>query len=155
MKIKIICFGKLDKAFYVDSFNDYFKRLKKYVDLEIIELKEEINGELNKIKDENSNLLLKKIENYKDFEKVILDVNSKLISTENLVEIIKTNLNYKTGKILFVIGPSDGYSKSFLNSFTNKFSLAKITLPHQLCRIVLIEQIYRVFKIINNEKYHK
>nr|WP_279526755.1 23S rRNA (pseudouridine(1915)-N(3))-methyltransferase RlmH [Mycoplasma capricolum] len=60
MKIKIICFGKLDKAFYVDAFNDYFKRLKKYVDLEIIELKEEINGELNKIKDENSNLLLKK-----------------------------------------------------------------------------------------------
>ncbi|WP_434335059.1 23S rRNA (pseudouridine(1915)-N(3))-methyltransferase RlmH [Mycoplasma capricolum subsp. capricolum] len=155
MKVKILCFGKLDKTFYVDAFNDYFKRLKKYVDLEIIELKEEINGELNKIKDENSNLLLKKLENYKDFEKVILDVNSKLISTENLVEIIKTNLNYKTGKILFVIGPSDGYSKSFLNSFINKFSLAKITLPHQLCRIVLIEQIYRVFKIINNEKYHK
>ncbi|QVK03111.1 23S rRNA (pseudouridine(1915)-N(3))-methyltransferase RlmH [Mycoplasma mycoides] len=155
MKIKIICFGKLDKKFYIDAFNDYFKRLEKYAGIEIIELKEEINGELNKIKELNSDLLLNKLESYKDFEKVILDVNSKLISTENLVDLIQTNLNYKNAKILFVIGPSDGYSKKFLNFFNNKISLAKITLPHQLCRIVLIEQIYRVFKIIKNEKYHK
>ncbi|UWD35435.1 23S rRNA (pseudouridine(1915)-N(3))-methyltransferase RlmH [Mycoplasma cottewii] len=120
-----------------------------------MELKEEFNGELNKVKEINSQLLINKINNYKDYEKIILDVNSKLVSSEELALKIQNNKDFKSGKLLFVIGPSDGYTDQFKSMFNNKISLAKITLPHQLFRVVLIEQIYRSFKIINNEKYHK
>ncbi|AJM71848.1 23S rRNA (pseudouridine(1915)-N(3))-methyltransferase RlmH [Vibrio harveyi] len=155
MKIKIICFGKLDKKFFIQAFDDYLSRVNKFCDLEVIELKEEFNGELNKVKEINSQLLINKINNYKDYEKIILDVNSKLVSSEELALKIQNNKDFKSGKLLFVIGPSDGYTDQFKSMFNNKISLAKITLPHQLFRVVLIEQIYRSFKIINNEKYHK
>ncbi|MDQ0568051.1 23S rRNA (pseudouridine(1915)-N(3))-methyltransferase RlmH [Mycoplasma yeatsii] len=155
MKIKIICFGKLDKKFFIQAFDDYLSRVNKFCDLEVIELKEEFNGELNKVKEINSQILINKINNYKDYEKIILDVNSKLVSSEELALKIQNNKDFKSGKLLFVIGPSDGYTDQFKTMFNNKISLAKITLPHQLFRVVLIEQIYRSFKIINNEKYHK
>ncbi|EOA07555.1 Hypothetical protein, predicted SPOUT methyltransferase [Mycoplasma yeatsii 13926] len=155
MKIKIICFGKLDKKFFIQAFDDYLTRVNKFCDLEVIKLKEEFNGELNKVKEINSQLLINKINNYKDYEKIILDVNSKLVSSEELALKIQNNKDFKSGKLLFVIGPSDGYTDQFKSMFNNKISLAKITLPHQLFRVVLIEQIYRSFKIINNEKYHK
>ncbi|KNG79555.1 23S rRNA (pseudouridine(1915)-N(3))-methyltransferase RlmH [Mycoplasma sp. HU2014] len=155
MKIKIICFGKLDKKFFIQAFDDYLSRVNKFCDLEVIELKEEFNGELNKVKEINSQLLINKINNYKDYERIILDVNSKLVSSEELALKIQNNKDFKSGKLLFVIGPSDGYTDQFKSMFNNKISLAKITLPHQLFRVVLIEQIYRSFKIINNEKYHK
>lgn len=155
MKIKIICFGKLDRIFFTQTLDYYLLKLKKFADLEIIELKEEFNGELDKIKTINSQMLLERISNYKDYEKIILDVDSKLISSKQLADLISDNKNYKSAKFLFIIGPSDGFSQEFKASFNNKISLAKITFPHQLFRIVLVEQIYRSFKIINNERYHK
>ncbi|AUF83656.1 23S rRNA (pseudouridine(1915)-N(3))-methyltransferase RlmH [Mesoplasma syrphidae] len=155
MKIKIFCFGKLDKKFFLEAFNDYAKRISKFAALEIIELKEEFVGENNKNSEINSNHLFDKLEKIRDFEIVVLDVKSKQVSSEQFAEIIDNNKNYKSGKMAFIVGPSDGYSQKFLSKYSQKISLGSVTLPHQLFRVILAEQIYRGLKIINNEKYHK
>ncbi|WP_027063153.1 23S rRNA (pseudouridine(1915)-N(3))-methyltransferase RlmH [Mesoplasma seiffertii] len=155
MKIKILCFGKLDKNFFAEAFNDYSKRISKFVDLEVIELKEEFVGEETKNAEVNSKYLIEKLEKLRDYQVVVLDVKSKQVSSEQVAQIIADNKNYKSGKLVFTVGPSDGYSQTFLNKYSQKISLGSITLPHQLFRVILAEQIYRGLKIINNEKYHK
>lgn len=155
MDIKIICFGSLDKEFYVQAFNDYAKRIKKYSNFEVIELKEEFNKEIENNKAVNSKILLERLEKYPDYEIMCLNVNSKQLTSNELSDIIQENKDFKKAKLIFLIGPSDGYSQAILNKKFKQISFGKITLPHQLCRIILAEQIYRSFKIINNEKYHK
>ncbi|ASZ09252.1 50S rRNA methyltransferase [Mesoplasma chauliocola] len=155
MNIKIICFGKLDKKFFLESFNEYASRISKYANLQIIELKEEYQKEDSVNKNINSDLLIEKLKSYADHEIICMDVSSKNISTEEFSKIIENNKNLKQAKIVFVIGPSDGYSDKFFKLNYQKVSFGKITLPHQLFRVILCEQIYRSFKIINNEKYHK
>ncbi|WP_026389716.1 23S rRNA (pseudouridine(1915)-N(3))-methyltransferase RlmH [[Acholeplasma] multilocale] len=155
MKTRIICFGKLDKKFFIEAANDYSKRISKFSNIEVIELKEEFNGEDVKNKEVNSNTLMAKLDTMKDYQIVVLDVASKNVSSEDLATLIENNKNFKGGKIAFIIGPSDGYSDTFKNRYSNKISFGNITLPHQLFRVILLEQVYRAFKIMNNEKYHK
>ncbi|ATZ21720.1 23S rRNA (pseudouridine(1915)-N(3))-methyltransferase RlmH [Mesoplasma tabanidae] len=155
MNIKIICFGKLDKKFFIDSFNEYVNRISKYANLQVIELKEEYQKEDVVNKSINSDLLLEKLKTFSDHEIICMDVSSKNYSTEEFTSIIDNNKNLKQAKIAFIIGPSDGYSDKFLTQNYKKVSFGNITLPHQLFRIILAEQIYRAFKIMNNEKYHK
>ncbi|ATZ18183.1 23S rRNA (pseudouridine(1915)-N(3))-methyltransferase RlmH [Mesoplasma melaleucae] len=155
MNIKIICFGKLDKKFFIESFNEYANRISKYVNFQVIQLKEEYQKEDIVNKNINSDLLIEKLKWFSDHEIICMDVNSKNYSTEEFTSIIETNKNLKQAKIVFIIGPSDGYSDKFLELNYKKVSFGNITLPHQLFRVILAEQIYRAFKIINNEKYHK
>ncbi|PPE06192.1 23S rRNA (pseudouridine(1915)-N(3))-methyltransferase RlmH [Mesoplasma corruscae] len=155
MDIKILCFGSLDKDFFIKSFNEYQSRIKNYSKFEVIELKEEFNKEEENNKIINSKAILEKLKSYSEYEIICLNVNSKIVSSEELANIINNNKNFKRAKLLFLIGPSDGFSKELLEQKFTKISLGNITLPYQLFRIILAEQIYRSFKIIKNEKYHK
>jgi len=141
MKIKILCFGKLDNQLFTNLYNFYFEKIQKKVNFEIIELKEVYQAEPKVNLVENTKLLETKF-------------NSKVIDSISFAKIIDQNKNFKGAKIIFIIGPSDGFSPEFIKKY-QAISFGKITLPHQLFRIVLVEQIYRGLKINAHEKYHK
>ncbi|ATZ18829.1 rRNA large subunit methyltransferase [Williamsoniiplasma somnilux] len=144
----------MDAKYFEEASENYLKWLSKFCDLEIIQLKEEFHADFEKNKSINCEILEKKILANKEFETVILNVSSTYKSSEEFSEIISKNKNFKSGKLQFVIGPSDGFTNEFKNKYQG-ISFGPITLPHQLFRVVLLEQIYRAFKINNNEKYHK
>lgn len=144
--IKVICFGKIKERYLEDGITDYLTRIKKYHKIEIIELKDDNNI----LKEEQA---LEKYLNNTDY-KVALDIQGKKISSVNLATFIDQRLMYD-GNITFIIGSSNGLSNQVLNKVDYRMSFGDITMPHGLFRLILLEQIYRGFKIINNERYHK
>ena len=143
--IKIICVGKIKEKFYRDAIEEYMKRLSKYHKVEIIELPD------SNIKQEKE-LILKKIDS-KDYI-ITMEIEGKQLTSIELSEMLdKTFLNYSN--ITFIIGGSDGLDDEIKNLSNYKLSFSKLTFPHQLFRVILLEQIYRSFKILNNETYHK
>lgn len=147
--IKIICVGKIKETYFKDALKEYEKRLSKYTKLEIIELPDYSYDEKKEVVEEGKNILNKISE--KDFV-VTLEINSKNLSSEELSDFINKNISRN---IIFVIGGSNGLSSSVLDRSDYSLSFSKLTFPHQLFRVILLEQIYRSFKIINNEAYHK
>ena len=147
--IKIICVGKIKETYFKDALKEYEKRLSKYTKLEIIELPDYSYDEKKEVVEEGKNILNKI--NEKDFV-VTLEINSKNLSSEELSDFINKNISRN---ITFVIGGSNGLSSSVLERSDYRLSFSKLTFPHQLFRVILLEQIYRSFKIINNEAYHK
>ena len=145
--IKIICFGKLKENYLVNAVNDYFERVNKYHKLSILELKDSEN-----IIDEEKELL-KIIQNDKSY-KILLDINGEEVTSTKLSTLINDKLTHFSS-ITFIIGSSNGVSENIKNLMNQKISFGKITMPHGLFRTVLLEQIYRSFKILNNESYHK
>lgn len=145
--IKIVCFGKLKENYLVNAVNDYFERINKYHKLSIIELKDSDN-----MNDEEKELL-KVIQNDKSY-KILLDIKGEEISSTQLSTLINDKLTHFSS-ITFIIGSSNGVSENIKNLMNQKISFGKITMPHGLFRVVLLEQIYRSFKILNNESYHK
>lgn len=145
--IKIICFGKLKENYLINAVNDYFERINKYHKLSIIELKDSEN-----IIDEEKELL-KIIQNDKSY-KILLDINGEEVTSTKLSTLINDKLTHFSS-ITFIIGSSNGVSENIKNLMNQKISFGKITMPHGLFRAVLLEQIYRSFKILNNESYHK
>lgn len=143
--IKIICVGKVKEKYLQDAISDYMKRLSKYHKVQIIELDDSnINEEKYKI--------LKTIDN-KDYV-ISLDIEGKQLSSMELAETIdKTFIT--NSNICFVIGGSYGLAVEVKNRANFSLSFSKLTFPHQLFRVILLEQIYRSFKIMNNETYHK
>ncbi len=150
--IKIICIGKVKEKFYREAIDEYLKRLQKYDKMEIIELKDEnlMDDEANLI--EEGKRILSRI-NANDYL-IALDVLSKELNSEEFASQIEL-LRNESKKICFVIGGSNGLSKEVRDRANEKISFSKMTFPHQLFRIILLEQIYRSFKINNNETYHK
>ena len=147
--IKIICVGKIKEKFYKEAIDEYLKRLGKYTKVEIIELSD-YNYDLEKTKmEEGKNILSKIKEN--DYV-VTLEIEGNMLSSVELSEFIDKNI---TKNIVFIIGGSLGLSSDVLKRSNYSLSFSKLTFPHQLFRIILLEQIYRSFKIINNESYHK
>lgn len=143
--IKIICVGKIKESFYRNAIDEYMKRLSKYHKIEIIEV---MDSNINNEKD----LILKKIDK-KDFI-VTMEIEGKELGSVEFANFIdKTLINYSN--ITFVIGGSDGLSDDIKSLANYKLSFSKMTFPHQLFRIILLEQIYRSFRILNNESYHK
>jgi len=143
--IKIICVGKIKESFYRDAVNEYVKRLSKYHKIEIIELMD------SNIKNEKD-LILKKIDK-KDYI-VTLQIDGKQVSSIEFSDMIdKTLISFSN--ITFIIGGSDGLDAQIKSLANYKLSFSNMTFPHQLFRIILLEQIYRAFKIIHNESYHK
>ena len=143
--IKIICIGKIKEKFYRDAIEEYMKRLSKYHKVEIIELPD------SNIKQEKE-LILKKIDS-KDYI-ITMEIEGKQLTSIELSEMLdKTFLNYSN--ITFIIGGSDGLDDEIKNLSNYKLSFSKLTFPHQLFRVILLEQKYRSFKILNNETYHK
>ena len=145
--IKIICFGKLMENYLINAVNDYFERINKYHKISILELKDFEN-----IFDEEKELL-KIIQNDKSY-KILLDIKGEEVSSIEFSTLINDKLTHFSS-ITFIIGSSNGVSENIKNFVNQRISFGKITMPHGLFRAVLLEQIYRSFKILNNESYHK
>ena len=145
--IKIICFGKLKENYLINAVNDYFERINKYHKISILELKDSEN-----IIDEEKELL-KIIQNDKSY-KILLDIKGEEVSSIEFSTLINDKLTHFSS-ITVIIGSSNGVSENIKNFVNQKISFGKITMPHGLFRAVLLEQIYRSFKILNNESYHK
>lgn len=143
--MKIICVGKLKEEYLTNACNEYLKRLSKYTKLDIIELKD------SDIKSEGE-LILKNI-NDKDFV-ITLEIGGNMLDSPTLSKKIDEWLMLNPN-LVFVIGGSDGLDEKVRNRSNFKLSFSTLTFPHQLFRVMLLEQIYRAFKIINNETYHK
>ena len=143
--IKIVCIGKLKESYLKDGVTDYLKRISKYHKLNIIELPDSnINEEGNEI--------LKYLDS-KDYLICLCLEGTELSSTElanKIDKIFITNPN-----ITFIIGGSDGIREDIKERCHYKLSFSRLTYPHGLFRLILLEQIYRSFKILNNETYHK
>lgn len=147
--IKIICVGKIKEKYFTLAIEEYLKRLTKYTKLEIIELPDYNYDETKTVLEEGKNILSKISD--KDYV-VTLEINGKKLSSVELSEFIDKNISRN---ITFIIGGSNGLSSDVLNRSNYSLSFSNLTFPHQLFRIILLEQIYRSFKIINNESYHK
>ena len=149
--IKIICVGKLKEKYLKDAIEEYSKRLSKYTKLEIVELKD-LDYDIAKTIKEEGQSILKHIEE-KEYV-ITLEINGKQLSSTEFASILeKANIEYSN--ITFVIGGSYGLSNDVINRSNYHLSFSKLTFPHQLFRIILLEQIYRAYKINNNESYHK
>ena len=144
--IKILCVGKIKEGYLQDLINDYLKRISKYHKIEIIELKDDSN-----YLKETSNLL----EHIKSSDyNIALDIKGKMVISEEFASIIdKTFLTNST--ITFIIGGSLGLNDEIKSKCQQIISFSHLTFPHGLFRGILLEQIYRSFKILNNEAYHK
>ncbi len=143
--IKVICVGKVKERYLRDGINDYEKRISKYHKINIIEVEDSnINDEKDRI--------IKYIDN-RDYV-ITLEIEGNLLDSvsfaEKIDKVFITNPN-----ITFIIGGSYGLHDDIKKMANYKLSFSKFTFPHQLFRIILLEQIYRAFKIINNETYHK
>ena len=143
--IKIICIGKLKENYLKDGINDYLNRIGKYHKINVIELPD--NGI-----DKEGNEILNHIDN-KDYVISLCIEGNELSSTELANKIDKTFIT--NSNITFIIGGSDGLSNEVKERSNYKLSFSKLTYPHGLFRLILLEQIYRSFKILNNETYHK
>ena len=144
--IKILCVGKIKEGYLQELINDYLKRISKYHKIEIIELKDDSNYQK-----ETSNLL----EHIKSSDyNIALDIKGKMVTSEEFASIIdKTFLTNST--ITFIIGGSLGLNEEIKSKCQAIISFSHLTFPHGLFRGILLEQIYRSFKILNNEAYHK
>ncbi|MDD6450677.1 MAG: 23S rRNA (pseudouridine(1915)-N(3))-methyltransferase RlmH [Lachnospiraceae bacterium] len=159
MRITIACVGKVKEKFYRDAIQEYAKRLSRYVKLDIQEVADEKTPEnaslaLEKeIKEKEGNRLLKKIPDQAYV--IALAIEGQALSSTDLAgKIEKLGLSGNS-HIVFVIGGSLGLSPQVLGRADEKLSFSKMTFPHQLMRVILLEQIYRSYRIINGEPYHK
>ena len=144
--IKIISLGKIKERYLQEMIEDYKKRISKYHKIIIIELKDTNNLE------EEKELIIKNISN-QDY-KIVLDIDGKELNSIEFSELID-NAFIKKANIAFIIGSSNGLSNDIKNMADIKLSFSRLTFPHGLFRAILLEQIYRSFKILNNETYHK
>ena len=143
--IKVIAVGKIKENYLKEAINDYQKRINKYHKLEIIEIEDDnIINEKDRV--------LKHI-NKKDFL-IALDIQGTELTSIELSKKLD-NIFINNSNITFIIGGSNGIHDSIKNIVNYKLSFSKMTFPHQLFRLILLEQIYRSFKILNNETYHK
>ncbi len=144
--IKIICLGKIKEKYLTDLILDYQKRILKYHKLEMIELKDE-----DSLKKEEENIL-KHIGNNEYV--ITLEIEGKMLTSEEFSSLIDTTF-ITNSTITFIIGSSLGLSNRIKKRSNYALSFSKMTYPHGLFRGILLEQIYRAFKIINHESYHK
>lgn len=159
MKIKIVCVGKIKEKFYRDALAEYTKRLSRYCSLTITEVADEKTKEQASetecaiIKDREGERILKSIRD--DGYVIALAIDGKTLDSVELSEKIdKLGLSGKSN-VYFVIGGSLGLSDAVMKRADYKLSFSRMTFPHQLMRVILLEQIYRSYRIINHEPYHK
>ncbi len=159
MNIKIISIGKLKEKFLKDACEEYLKRLSRFAKVQIIELAEEkisdrpSEKEEQQVKNAEAQRMVEKI---KDNEFVVLlSPDGKIISSEDFAEIFSQKAISGVSNLTFLIGGSLGLGESAIARGDYRLSFGKMTFPHQLFRVMLLEQIYRAFKINANEAYHK
>ena len=150
--IRIITVGTIKEKYLKDAIEEYLKRLKKYTNIELIEVKDEGFVEEQKA----INLEGEKINKYispKDYI-ITLEIEGKAFSSEEFASKLN-QIQIENSNIVFIIGGSYGLSDEIKNKSKLHLSFSKMTFPHQLFRVFLLEQIYRAYKIMNNESYHK
>lgn len=156
MKIKIIALGKIKEKFLKDGIEEFLKRLVPYASVEMVELS------AIEIKDENLTEKILEAEGEKILSHIkplsyviTLEIQGKLLSSQEFAQKIEALTNEGTQEIVFVIGSSCGIAKTVSQRADFKLSMSKMTFLHQFARLILVEQIYRAFKIIKGETYHK
>lgn len=155
IKVNVVCVGKVKEKYFLDGINEYAKRLSKYCDFTITELKEE---NFDKVDDSFINVIRKReaeriLPNLKGYV-IVTDIHGKKASSLELASIIKSKGD-QVGVITFVIGGSYGLDDSVKVKADYKISFSDMTFPHTMFRLMLTEQIYRAFSIINGSNYHK
>lgn len=159
MKITIITVGKIKEKYLKDAIAEYSKRLSKYCKLEIVEVADEKTLENasetveNAIREKEAERILKYVK--EDAYIITLEIGGKLLSSEELAEKIEKLGIQGTSHIIFIIGGSIGLGKSVLEKSDYALSFSRMTFPHQLMRVILLEQVYRSYRIMNGEPYHK
>ena len=159
MKITIISVGKLKEKYLLEGIAEYSKRLSKYTKLEFIEVKDEkapenlSHKEQNQVKEVEGERILQKID--KDAYVIALEPKGVSFTSEELANKIEDIQTYNSSHIIFIIGGSLGLSNHLRRHVDLELSFSKFTFPHQLMKLVLLEQRYRSFRINNNEPYHK
>ncbi len=159
MKVTILCVGKVKEKFYRDGISEFTKRLSRYCKLEIIEVADEkttedaSETEIRLIKEKEGERILKNIKD--DAYVICLCIDGKQLSSEALSEKIEKLAVQGTSHICFVIGGSLGLADEVVKRADFKLSFSPMTFPHQLMRVILLEQIYRAYRIMNHEPYHK
>ena len=158
MKIKIYCIGKIKEQYLKDGINEYVKRISPYSSVEIIEVadskvKDNPNqADISKAKNEEGDRVFKLL---KTDYLIGLDMNKVEYTSEDFAEFLQKKMVEGGSNISFAIGGSYGLSDALKARCNTSISLSKLTFLHQMTRLILLEQIYRAFKILNNETYHK
>ncbi|MEK5521090.1 23S rRNA (pseudouridine(1915)-N(3))-methyltransferase RlmH [Heyndrickxia sp. FSL W8-0423] len=159
MNISIITVGKLKEKYLKQGIDEYLKRLTAYAKVEIIEVPDEkapeilSETEMEQVKQKEGERILAKI--HPDAHVIALAIQGKMKTSEELADGIDKLGTYGKSKIAFVIGGSLGLSDEVMKRANESLSFSKMTFPHQLMRLVLVEQVYRAFRIIRGEPYHK
>ncbi len=156
MKIKIIALGKIKEKFLKDGIEEFVKRITPYTPFEIIELQPvEIRDEnlTERALDEEADKILAHIKPQSYV--ITMEIHGKQFSSEEFSSKLEELINNGLGEVIFVIGSSCGLSKKISNRADLKMSMSKMTFLHQFARLILVEQIYRAFKIMRHETYHK
>ncbi|MBO9131338.1 23S rRNA (pseudouridine(1915)-N(3))-methyltransferase RlmH [Bacillus sp. 165] len=159
MNISIISIGKLKEKYLKQGIDEYLKRLSSYAKVEIIELSDEKAPEnlsetdMEIVKHKEGSRILEKIAD--DAHVIALAIEGKAKSSEELAKDMDRLATYGKSKVAFVIGGSLGLSKDVMKRANDTLSFSKMTFPHQLMRLILVEQIYRAFRINRGEPYHK
>jgi len=159
MNMTIITVGKIKEKYLVDGINEYKKRISKYSKFNIIEVPDEkapdnlSDKQIEQVKDKEGEKILAKLP--KDTYLISLAIKGHHFSSEELANKIEDIKTYSSSHITFVIGGSNGLSNKVLKKSDLLLSFSEMTFPHQLMRLILLEQLYRSFRINNNEPYHK
>lgn len=149
MNIKILCIGKLKEKYWKDAAIEYSKRMSRYAKLTIQELKESRSDDVA----EEGNSILSKIK--LDEYVITLEIEGEEMSSPKLARTIEALALRGKSNLCFIIGGSEGLSEAVIKRSDLSLSFSKMTFPHQMMRVILLEQIYRSFKIIRGEEYHK
>ncbi len=154
--INLICVGNIKEKYFTDAIKEYEKRLSSFCKFNIIELKEvnyaKVNAsEIEKIKQLEGKEIINNLKKYN----ILLSLKGKELSSIELAEFITKKQVDGLSELTFIIGGSYGVSKDVEEKVQEKISFSKLTFPHQLMRVIFLEQIYRAFTIINNKGYHK
>ncbi|MBF2451391.1 23S rRNA (pseudouridine(1915)-N(3))-methyltransferase RlmH [Listeria welshimeri] len=159
MNIHIITVGKLKEKYLVQGIAEYLKRLTAYAKVTIVEVPDEkapevlSDAEMKQVKDKEGVRILAKIPD--DTHVIALTIDGKMKSSEEFAADLDKLATYGKSKVAFVIGGSLGLSDAVLRRSNEQISFGRLTLPHQLMRLVLVEQVYRAFRIVRGEPYHK
>ena len=149
--LRIICIGKIKETYLKEAIEEYKKRLSKYTKLEIVELSD-VSFDIKKTLEVEKDNILKNIK-LSDYN-ILLDLEGKELTSIEFAKTIDKIKNINSN-INFIIGGSNGVHNDIRKIVNERISFSKLTFPHQLFRVILLEQIYRSFKILNNEEYHK
>ena len=155
IKINLICMGDIKEKYLREAITEYSKRISRFAELKIIELKEHISqsnseGDIINALKKDGEEIQKHIKGYT----FCLDINGKMVKSEDFSKKIE-KISLSNSEITFIIGASNGIHETIKNICNEKLSFSPMTFPHQLMRVIFLEQLYRAFTILNNISYHK